>query len=97
MTKGQMPVPYIIAIVIGIIVIGILLYMFVTKTGVFSGFVLESECKAKLKTYCIKWADAGWGPYISFIEYAPECTGLNWEIDQNACRKELGLPTTTIE
>ncbi|RLI73191.1 hypothetical protein DRP04_16100 [Archaeoglobales archaeon] len=102
MSKGAMPVPYIIAIVIGIIVIGVLAYMFVTKTGIFSGFTSEQECKAKLKVWCTQWQLSGFDPLWPHDnpfasgqdnDFAPECRSFSWARNpsRDDCEKELGL------
>ena len=84
MSKGAMPVPYLIAIIIGIIVIGVLVYMFVTKTGIFAGFSGEKECYARAEAYCMEWSLHGWTDdrcgegesgceFVEFKVKAPEC------------------------
>ncbi|MCD6402858.1 MAG: hypothetical protein J7K98_00840 [Candidatus Aenigmarchaeota archaeon] len=99
MSKGQMPIPYLIAIIIGIIVIAVLVYMFVTKTGIFSGFTGEQECKAKAQAYCMEWSLHGWtedrcgegetcGPnqFEKFGRKYPECKQFSWvsKLDSDA-------------
>ena len=107
MSKGELPVPYLIAIVVGIIVIGILVYMFITKTGIFQGFTLEQECRAKLHLWCSKWELNGWSsdweqknPFASgggnVNVFAPECSQFSWAHVSRPedCQKILGIKTT---
>jgi hypothetical protein len=53
MTKGAMPVPYIIALILGVIVVALLAYWFVTTGG--RGFDVGkgAECTARVADWCV--------------------------------------------
>lgn len=68
MKKGSVPVPYIIALLLGIAVIAILAYWFFFSGGKFGGAVSEAACRAKLLKYCTEWKAAG------YITPCPTCT-----------------------
>jgi hypothetical protein len=55
MPKGEIPVPYIVALILAIIVIAVVAYMFFTQTGLFSGGSNEQQCNVKTVQYCLGW------------------------------------------
>ena len=60
MSKGALPVPHIIAILLGIIVVALLGYWFYTTGGSFSGAASETACRGKLLQYCTFWSGNGY-------------------------------------
>ena len=50
--KAAVSMPYIVAAVLGVLIIGIIGYWFFTSTGIFGGAIIETACKAKLVTCC---------------------------------------------
>ena len=50
-----MPIPYIIALVLGIVVLGLLAYWLYTGGVGFDKIISESTCRAKLGFYCNSW------------------------------------------
>ncbi len=52
MRKAAMPVPYIIALIIGVIVVAVLAYWFVSSGGKGSTVGKEAECTARKVEYC---------------------------------------------
>ena len=48
-------VPYVIALVLGVIAIGLLGYFFVAQGGKTTKAGFSAECQAKLFSYCIQW------------------------------------------
>jgi len=56
MSKGDMTVGYIIAIVLGVIVLVLLAYLFFSEGGIFSGTVTEQTCMGKFLSYCNFWS-----------------------------------------
>lgn len=56
MSKGELPVPHIIAIVLGIVVLALLGYWFFSQGGIFGGATTEATCRSKLLQYCIAWS-----------------------------------------
>jgi hypothetical protein len=76
-TKGELPVPYIAALIIAIIVIGVLIYWFfiLTKEPI-NTFTLAS-CQARASIYCTSWATTG---YNLDSDGNPQLVG-KWEED----------------
>lgn len=58
-SKGSIPIPYIIAIIFGIVVIAILAYWFFTTTGGVGGATQEVECETALFEFCMSWIRNG--------------------------------------
>ncbi|MBI4010456.1 MAG: hypothetical protein HY361_04715 [Candidatus Aenigmarchaeota archaeon] len=61
MSKGTLPVPHIIAIVLGIVVIALIGYWFFSSGGQFSGTAAETTCRGKLFQYCASWTICNYG------------------------------------
>jgi hypothetical protein len=101
MRKG-IAVPYIIALILGIVVVALLGYWFFVLGGTFTGKASITECQTKLSTYCASFSAAGYEGFEDFTEacpagsdvYAPECCSYvgtlqsgTWE---QTCRSLLG-------
>jgi len=52
MTKGSLPVPHIIAIVLGIVAIALMGYFFFQQVGIFGGEVSKQQCLQAVAQYC---------------------------------------------
>lgn len=83
--KGAVPIPYIIALVLGVVVIALVSYWLFMSGGEFGKAVERSSCQGKKMTYCSAWKLDGKkpGPGTTELEfcstaentdsYAPEC------------------------
>jgi len=99
MSKGTLPVPHIIAIVLGIIVLALLGYWFFTTGGTFSGTASEAECRGKFLQYCISWSAVNFKgderPGGEFFTTKKDCgphkSKLAPQGDETACRQLLGI------
>lgn len=92
MKKGAIPVHYIIALILGIIVVGLLGYWFFVLGGRIPGQVSETDCRTKQHAYCTEWSANGYDldnkpdgkdfsedcPTTSADVYAPECCSFSW-------------------
>ncbi len=58
--KGAVPVSYIIALLLGIAVIGITGYWFFFLGGEWGGEVTLSTCRSRAYTYCANWQAVGY-------------------------------------
>jgi len=83
--KGTLPIPRTVALFIAVIVVVLIVYMFVTRTGIFQQTVSEEYCKALKMKYCFEWSRLSdtFGETArpggkGFDEYAPECAPLGW-------------------
>jgi len=106
--KGDIPVPYIVAIIIAIIVIVAIVYWFVYLRNQGDINVREQLCKGKELQYCTVWAtcgidDATCRPKTldgkqGFLDHYPECKDFTWASvvgqDNNECKTVLGLKTS---
>lgn len=52
MKKAAMPVPYIIALIIGVVVVAVLAYWFVSSGGKGAAIGTEAECNARKVEFC---------------------------------------------
>ena len=73
MSKGAIPVKYIVAIIFAIVVIAIILFMFFTHTGIFSDVVNKEICEANKLSFCFEWQRSG---YNGKPEWDARCTGI---------------------
>ena len=77
--KGAVPIPYIIALVLGVIVIALISYWLFMSGGEFGTAIMESSCQAKKMNYCNTWKLDGSKPgneefcAASGSSYAPGC------------------------
>jgi len=55
-SKGDLPVPYIVALIIAIIVIAVLIYWFFVESNTSTNTGTALLCKGKLLAYCTQWA-----------------------------------------
>jgi len=77
MKKGAVPIPYIIALLLGIAVVAILGYWFFVLGGQWGGEVTLQRCKTMAHTYCSSWKAVAYradgdNPSIGwFVEHYP--------------------------
>lgn len=62
MSKGDLPVAHVVAIILGIIVIALLGYLIYTNFTKSTGTISEETCKAKLIQYCTLWSFCNYEP-----------------------------------
>lgn len=58
MRKGALPIPYIIALIIGVIVVAVLAYWFISSSGKGTGIGTEAECRGRVLEWCITKSSA---------------------------------------
>ncbi len=85
MRKAAMPVPYIIALIIGVIVVAVLAYWFVTSGGKGTSIGTEAECTARKLEYCATQTEDVW------TKMTEKCGS-----DKFADKKECGKYCSTI-
>lgn len=73
MAKG-VAIPYIIALILGIVVVGILAYWYFGLAGKGGGTVATIECDAQKLSYCQEWQSLGFIGSPIFAKY-----------DENSC------------
>lgn len=56
--KGELPIPYIVGIIIAVAVIAVIIYIFLTQTNIWQDVVIRKYCEAKAFEYCNKPEDA---------------------------------------
>ena len=111
MSKGDVPISYIIAIILGIIVVALLGYWFYTTGGKFSGTASETACRGKLLQYCTLWSGCSYGDCkLSDADFlneknSPDCEPVKDKLGiatadekgvRDACQKLLRqIPLTT--
>lgn len=99
MKKG-VAVPYIIAVILGIAVIGIIGYYFFYISGNITTEATLQDCQRKLTVYCSVWLAEGYSGKNSdrlgaWSEYAPGCTVIGVPVSGLAdCNRALGRETT---
>lgn len=105
-SKGALPVPYIVAIIIAVIVIAVLVYWFFVLSGKGNTQATDAFCRTKEFTYCTQWATAGWDTTkmpsnkrfcCGDNTYANECKTLDWPSQVNGpiCQTLLGQSSQT--
>jgi hypothetical protein len=61
MKKGAVPIPYIIALLLGIAVVAILGYWFFVLGGEWGGEMNLQKCTVRAHTYCSSWQLGNYG------------------------------------
>lgn len=104
-SKGALPVPYIVALIIAILVIAILVYWFFVLSGQGGSEATFRLCQGKLFTYCSQWSTCGYldcqptksGQAADFYEINPDClpfkgqpTRLPSSVNGPTCKTVLG-------
>ncbi len=85
MSKGAVPIPYIIALLLGIAVVAILGYWFFVLGGQWGGEVTLATCRTRAHTYCAGWQalayaydeDTGEPTVRWFSDNYPACNSYN--------------------
>lgn len=104
--KGAIPIPYIIALIFAVIILGVIGYWFFVASGQGGGKMSEAICKAKAYEYCSIWSNSG---YVEdgkpknkdFVDenpkdsYAKGCESYSWAKDVSSeggtyCKNLLG-------
>ncbi len=94
--KGAMPIPYIVALVLGITVLAVAAYWLFFSSGQFGNVILEQGCIAKKMAYCSSWKMSNYGttlpnnvndfcttgtPATGETYYAQSCCAFDWAED----------------
>jgi hypothetical protein len=111
MSKGEVPIPYIIALVLAIVVIGLVVYWLYFTNVDFLKTINEYSCRSKKDAYCNQWKLSGAAPKPFFASspadecpvsqgiaderYAPECCEFSWATGDLRTSCGIGEPTTT--
>jgi hypothetical protein len=77
MKKGAVPVPYIIALLLGIAVVAVLGYWFFVLGGQVGGEVTLQNCKSKATIYCNSWQTNGYAKTDDDVPNVP-LIGEQW-------------------
>lgn len=93
--KGALPVPYIVALILAIIVVALLGYWFYTVYIRSESEQSEGICRAKELAYCTQWSTTGYnagrkpnGGFITSDGFAPECNVYTWAADVDDSTKD---------
>jgi len=90
--KGAVPVPYIIALILGVLVLGFVTYSLFFSNNEFGSSLREYGCRSRKMTYCNAWEndpdsvaefslaciDKDDSDYHPRDYYAPNCCEFNW-------------------
>ncbi len=63
MSKAAIAVPYIIALVIGLIILAVMVYLFLRASG--SGKLSTEECRSRFIEWCGMCSNLRWSPSLS--------------------------------
>lgn len=101
MRKG-IAVQYIIALILGVAVLGLIGYWFFVLGGRIPGEATTTWCQTRENRWCSVWARTGLFPDEDWDDgagggFAPGCLNIGFEEpDETRCQTLLGI-TTTIE
>jgi len=87
MSKGELPVAYIIAIVIGVSALALLGYWFFNTGGKFGSQTTATVCDSKFVQFCLTNPSKQWSDFISGAD--KECSGTLHSFDQ--CSQVFGI------
>ncbi|MDI6798881.1 MAG: hypothetical protein QMD12_02710 [Candidatus Aenigmarchaeota archaeon] len=89
MSKGSLPLPYIVALIFAVIVIAVVGYLFFSGVWQFPPTAKQEWCNAQKLKYCYDWQQAGKEP--GWESYAPGCKEIGIDKpDKEVCEK-LGI------
>ena len=88
MSKGALPVPYLVALIIAVVIIGVLVYMFLTHTGIFQGTVSKEYCEALRFKVCFEWQKNNYAG--SAPSWDGRCEKIGVSISPDICDGILG-------
>jgi hypothetical protein len=75
--KGEIPIPYIIALIIGIIVLTVVLYSFFSSNKDFLFTITEKGCKGKKLSYCAAWKSTSFGAKPNgVVDFSAPCGSI---------------------
>ena len=99
MRKGAVPIPYLIAIILGVVVIALLGYWFFVTGGSLSASITKGECDNKLMIYCIEWSSNNYVEVPDFGDWSTYASGCQTHHPNDLtlktkCQTLLGQPTT---
>jgi len=80
--KGDVPTPYIVALVLGVIVIALVAYWLFFSGGSFGNMIQENACKAKKMLYCNDWK-AKFPAMPDGHEFSASCDTVNTNGKEN--------------
>lgn len=92
-------VPYVIALILGIIVVAVIGYWFFVVAGGGGGQLSRTECQSRFVAYCTEWSLKGYGALPgdqTFIQRHVGCTAYVSESyfagadEEEDCRAVLG-------
>jgi len=100
--KGALPVPHIVAILIGLAVVGLLGYWFFVLSGKFGSEAGEKECMTRIYTACARWREAGFpdepGNYGLTDSLCKQCYDVVKDpLYQGICLSNLMLKTDGLK
>ena len=99
LSKKGIAIPYIIALILGVIVVAVIGYWILGLSGLGGGAGITVDCDAQLIIACQEWAQSGFSPTYSFTfsKYAEyegkQCPKLPDGIEprKDKCKQLLGL------
>ena len=79
--RGAIPIPYIIAIIFGVVVLALVTYWLFFTESEFGNIVKEKICEGKMNRYCSDWRFSGVKPThadsaITSYEFSASCTTI---------------------
>ena len=93
MSKAAIGVPYLIAIVIGVIILAVMIYLIV-KYIITPGGLDAAECRSRLIDWCVQCKNANWPDWLTLPDELKECGkkyfGEYWS-DNDNCRDCDGM------
>lgn len=96
MRKGAIPIEYIIAIILGIIVVGVLGYWFFVLGGRLPGQATETWCRARENQYCSELSQYGFDENLLKQRHGVKDLNDYWNKLASGC-DEIGIPRPTID
>jgi hypothetical protein len=90
--KGAIPIPYIIAIIFGVIVLALITFWLFFTNNEFRTSITEKICEGKRSNWCSQYELTGKAPGVSGFSaacssidddnrdnyYAPDCCSVSW-------------------
>jgi len=91
MSKGALPLPYIVALIFAIIVVAAVAYLFFTGVWEFPWVTEQQKCEAMKLRYCNDWKTAGEEPSGGWDGYAPGCRDYEVAVDSSDDCSRIGI------
>ncbi|MFH8086611.1 MAG: hypothetical protein QW609_02205 [Candidatus Aenigmatarchaeota archaeon] len=97
--KGAIPIPYIVAAILAIIVIALIGYWLFVSLGLFGEKLSEDQCNTRIREFCYEWrylsnfnkTDETKIPAGGWENFEPRCKYLNWGNAPVEKCEELGI------